>query len=98
MKRTTNPGHPKGKQSGISKAWYVCYSSDEDECHQPFQLNPTQEKSDVTVTIEGTRVKVCIDAGATANTIDYATYEAISAGKTVPYKTHKCETSPVWRR
>ena len=81
MKRTTNPGHPKGKQAGIPKVWYVRYSSDEDESYQAFQLNPTQEKSDVTVTIEGTPVKVCIDSGSTANTIDYATYEAISAGK-----------------
>ena len=86
MKRITNPGHPKGKQAGISKARYVCYSSDEDESHQAFQLNPAQEKSDITVTIEGTPFKVCIDSGATVNTIDYVTYEAISAGKTVPFK------------
>ena len=86
MKRTTNPGHPKGKQAGIPKAQYVCYSSDEDESHQAFQLNPTQEKSDIMVTIEGTPVKVCNDSGATANTINYATYEAISAGKAVPFK------------
>ena len=66
--------------------WYVCYSSDEDESHQAFQLNPTQEKSDIMVTIKGTPVKVCIDSGATANTINYTTYEAISAGKTVPLK------------
>ena len=26
MKRTTNPGHPKGKQAEISKVRYVCYS------------------------------------------------------------------------
>ena len=42
MKRTANLGHPKVKQSGILKARYVCYSSDEDESHQAFQLNPTQ--------------------------------------------------------
>ena len=29
---------------------------------------------------------MCIDSGATANTIDYATYEAISAAKTVLFK------------
>ena len=44
MKRATNPGHPKGKQAGIPKARYVCYSSDEDESHQVFQLNPTQRE------------------------------------------------------
>ena len=62
-----------------------------------FQLNLNQEKSVITVTIKGTPVKVCIDSGATANTIDYATCEAISAAKTVPLKTQKCETSPLWR-
>ena len=84
MERTRNQGHPKGKQAEIPKARYVCYSSDEDESHQAFQLNPTQEKLDITVTIEGIPVKVCIDSGTTANTIDYAKYEAISAGNTVP--------------
>ena len=94
MKRTTNPGHPKGKQAGIPKVRYVRYSSDEDESHQAFQLDPTQEKSDITVTIEGTPVKVCIDSGATANTIDYATYEAISAGKSVPLKPTNVKLRP----
>ena len=94
MKRTANPGHPKGKQAGIPKARYVCYSSDEDESHQVFQLNPNQEKSDITVTIEGTPVKVCIDSGATANTIDYAMYEAISAAKTVPLKPTNVKRRP----
>ena len=94
MKRTTNPGYPKGKQAGTPKARYVCYSSDEDESHQAFHLNPTKEKSDITVTIEGTPVKVCIDSGATANTIDYATYEAISAGKTVPIKPTNVKLCP----
>ena len=94
MKRTANPGHPKGKQAGIPKARYVCYSSDEDETHQVFQLNPNQEKSDITVTIEGTPVKVCIDSGATANTIDYATYEAISAAKTIPLKPTNVKLQP----
>ena len=94
MKRTANPGHPKGKQAGIPKARYVCYSSDEDESHQVFQLNPNQEKSDITVTIEGTPVKVCIDSGATANTIDYPTYEAISAAKTVPLKPTNVKLRP----
>ena len=94
MKRTTNPAHPKGNQAEIPKARYVCYSSGEDESHQAFQLNPTQEKSDIMVTIEGTPVKVCIDSGATANTIDYATYEAISAGKTVPLKLTNVKLRP----
>ena len=94
MKRTSNPGHPKGKQAGIPKARYVCYSSDEDESHQAFQLNPTQEKSDITVTIEGTPINVCIDSAATANTIDYATYEAISAGKSGPLKPTNVKLRP----
>ena len=94
MKRTANPGHPKGKQAGIPKARYVCYSSDDDESYQAFQLNPIQEKSDITVTIEGTPVKVYIDSGTTANTIDYATYEAISAAKTVPLKPTNVKLRP----
>ena len=91
MKRTTNPGHPKGKQAGILKARYACYSSDEDESHQSFQINPTQEKSDIMVTIQGTPVKVYIDSGTTVNTINYATYEAISAGKTDSAIWHKMQ-------
>jgi len=70
MKRTINPGHPNGKQAGLPKAWYACYSSDEDESHEAFQLNLSQEKSDITVTIKGTPVNVCIDSGTTANNID----------------------------
>ena len=49
-------------------------------------LSQPSAKADITVKIEGTPVQVCIDSGATANTIDYATYEAISAAKTVPLK------------
>ena len=94
MKRATNPGHPNGKQAGIPKARYVCYSLDEDESHEAFQLNLNQETSDITVTIEGTPVKVCIDSGATANTIDYATYEAVSAAKTVSLKPTNVKLRP----
>ena len=39
-------------------------------------------------------VKGCIDSGATANTIDYATYEAISAAKTVPLKPTNVKLRP----
>ena len=38
------------------------------------------------VLLKDTPVKVCIDSGATANTIDYAIYEAICAVKTIPLK------------
>ena len=51
-------------------------------------------KSQISVTIEGTPVKVCIDSGATANTIDYATYEAICAAKTVPLKRTNVKLRP----
>ena len=44
--------------------------------------------------MEGTPVKVCIDSGATANTIDYATYEAICASKTVPLKPTNVKLRP----
>ena len=98
MKKKPNPGHLNSKQAEIPKARYVCNSSDEDECHEAFHLNPNQVKADIRVTIKGTPVQVCIDSGATANTIDYATDEAISAAKTVPLKTNQCETSPLWRR
>jgi len=94
MKRTTNPGHPNGKQAGIPKARYVSYSSDEDESQEVFQLDLNQEKSDITVTIEGTTVKVCIDSGGTANTIDYATYGVISAAKTVSLKPTNVKLRP----
>ena len=73
MKRTSNPGHPNGKWAKISKARYVCNSSDEDECHEAFYFNPNQANADITVTIQCTPVQVCIDSGATANTIDYST-------------------------
>ncbi|XP_022797971.1 uncharacterized protein K02A2.6-like [Stylophora pistillata] len=75
----------------ISEQEQVSFTSEkrqkyEDECHEAFHLNPNRTKADITVTIEGTLVQVCIDSGATVNTIDYATYEAISAAKTVPLK------------
>ena len=54
MKKTPNPGRPNGKQAGLPKARYLCYSSDDDASQQAFQLNPNQEKSDITITIEGT--------------------------------------------
>ncbi|CAH3174877.1 unnamed protein product, partial [Porites lobata] len=38
--------------------------------------------------------QVCIDSGATANTIDCATYEAISAAKTVPLKPTNVKRHP----
>ena len=69
MKRSSNPGRPKAKQAEI----------DQDDCHEAFHLNPNQAKAE-TVTIKGTPVQV-IDSGATANTIDYATYQTISAAK-----------------
>ena len=94
IKRTPNPDRPNGKQAGLPKTRYVCYSSDDDESHEAFQLNSNQEKSDITVTIEGTPVKVCIDSGATANTIDYATYEAICAAKMVPLKPTNVKLRP----
>ena len=93
-KRTPNPGRPNGKQAGLPKAWYVCHSLDDDESQQAFQLNPNQEKLDITVTIEGTPVKVCIDSVSTANTIDYGTYEAICAAKTVPLKPTNVKLCP----
>ena len=45
-------------------------------------------------TIQGTPVQVCINSGATANTIDCATYEAISAAKTVPLKPTNVKRHP----
>ena len=78
MKRSSNPGHPNAKQAEIPKAWKVFNSSDQDDCHEAFHLNPNQAKADITVTIKGTPVQF-IDSGVTANTIDYATYQTISA-------------------
>ena len=45
MKRTSNPGRPISKQPEIPKAWYVCNSSDENECHEAFHLNPKQKQT-----------------------------------------------------
>ena len=45
-------------------------------------------------TIQGTPVQVYIDSGATANIIDCATYEAISAAKTVPLKPTNVKRHP----
>ena len=94
MKKTSNPGHLNSKQAEISKARYVCNSWEEDECHEAFHLNPNQVKADIRVTIKGTPVQVCIDSGATANTIDYMQ----QMRRSVSLKTNQCETSPLWRR
>ena len=94
MKRISNPGHPNGKQAEIPKARYVCYSSDEGKCHEAFHLNPIQAKANITVTIESTPVQVCIDSGAKVKTIDYATYEEISAAKTVPLTPTNAKLRP----
>ena len=94
MKRTSKPGHPNGKQAEITKSRYVCNFSDEDECHEAFNLNPIQAKADITVTIEGTPIQVCIDSGEIENTIDYAIYEANSATKTVPLKPTNVKPPP----
>lgn len=59
-----------------------------------LNYNLNQEKSVITVTIEGTPVKVSIDSCATAYTIDYTTYEAISAAKTVPLKPTNVKLRP----
>ena len=92
MKRISNPGHPNGKQAEIPKARYVCYSSDEGKCHEAFHLNPIQAKANITVTIESTPVQVWIDAKV--KTIDYATYEEISAAKTVPLTPTNAKLRP----
>ena len=91
MKKTSNPGHLNSKQAEISKARYVCNSWEEDECHEAFHLNPNQVKADIRVTIKGTPVQVCIDSGATANTIDYMQ----QMRRSVPQK--QCSLNkPVW--
>ena len=96
MKRTSNPGKTNGKQAVIPKPWYFCNSSDEDECHEAFNLNPNQAKADITVTIEGTPVQVCINSGPMPNTIDYAIYEETSAVKTVPLKPTNVKLRPLY--
>ena len=96
MKRTSNPGHPNATQAEIPKAWKVFNSSDEDECHKAFHLNPNQAKADITVTIKGTPVQV-IDSGATANTIDMQHIRR-SVLQNSALNTNQCETSPSWRR
>lgn len=85
---------PNGKKAEIPKARYVCHSLNEDECHEAFHCNPMQAKAGIAVTIEGTPVQVCVDSAATANTIDYATYEVISAAETVPLKPTKVTLRP----
>ena len=60
------------------------HDSSDDESYV-FQVSPKQVKTDSVIN-EGAPAQVCIDSGATANTIDYATYERISAIKTLPLK------------
>ena len=85
LKRAPTPGRLQGKRSDNFKVQYVHDSSD-DESYDVFQVSPKRVKTDISVIIEGAPVQVCIDSGATANTIDYATYERISAIKTLPLK------------
>ena len=85
LKQPLNPGRSQGKWLGNSKVQYV-HNSCDDESYDAFQVSPKQVKTDITVKIEGAPVQVCIDSGATANTIDYATYEAINAIKTLSLK------------
>ena len=85
LKQPLNPGRPQGRWLGNSKVQYV-HNSYDDESYDAFQISPKQVKIDITVNIEGAPVQVCIDSGATANTIDYATYEAINAIKTLRLK------------
>lgn len=85
LKRTpTTSGYSQGKKVENPKVRYVHHSSE--ESFDAFQISPKQVKTDITVNIEGAPVHVCIDSGATANTIDYATYEAICAIKALPLK------------
>ncbi|PFX31489.1 Counting factor associated protein D [Stylophora pistillata] len=58
MKKTKTPGHPNGAQASTPKARYVCNSSDEDDCHEAFHLNPNQAKADITLTIEDIPVRL----------------------------------------
>ena len=94
MKKFSNPGRLEGKQTGKLKAQHISYSSDEDESCDAFPLKPNQAKADITVNIEVTPVQVCIDSGATANTIDYSTYEAITAAKALPFKSTNVRLRP----
>ena len=84
LKRPPIPGRLHGKRSDNFKVQYVHDSSDDES--YVFQVSPKQVKTDISVIIEGAPVQVCIDSGATANTIDYTTYERISAIKTLPLK------------
>ena len=93
MKRTLTPGRPHVQQAGNPKVQYACHSPVDENC-DAFQLSFSQAKADITVDIEGTPVQVCIDSGATANTIDYATYEAITAAKTLPLKPTDVKLCP----
>ena len=70
------------------------HDSSDDKSYDVFQVGPKQVKTDISVIIEGAPVQVCIDSGATANTIDYTTYERISAIKTLPLKPTDVRLSP----
>ena len=93
MKRAPNLGYPQGRKVENPRVRYVHDSSDE-ESFDAFQVSPKQVKTDITVTVEGAPVQVCIDSGATANTVDYATYEAISAIKATPLKPTNVRLRP----
>ena len=78
-----------------SKVRYV-HDSSYKESFDAFQVSPNKlkQKYNVTVTIKDAPVQVCIDLGAAANTIDYATYEAISAIKAMLLKPTNCDFIP----
>jgi len=82
MKRTPTPGRPPEQKTEHPKVKCVYYYNDD---AYAFQVSPTQTKADIIVNIEGAPVQVCIDSGATASTIDYEIYEAISAVKALPF-------------
>ena len=85
-----NFGFSQGRKVENSKVQYV----HDKESFEAFQVSPKQVKTDITVTIEGAPVQVCIDSGATANTIDCATYEGISAIKATPLKPTNVRRRP----
>ena len=107
LKHTLSPGRNQGKRLENSKVQCV-HNSCDDKSYVVFQVSPKQVITDITVNIEGAPVQVCIDSGATANTIDFATCEAIIAIKTYlrlkptdvrlrPYgEVSQCSNSPHW--
>ena len=99
MKRTTNPGHPKGKQAEISKVRYVCYSVQmrmKVIRHFNSTLPKRSQISRLPSRAPPSKFALILVLQRTPSTTQHMRPSVLEKKSTL--KTHKCKTSPVWRR